>query len=67
MKKIILTAVMVFILSYAGLIDFSFAEDFVKDLSKLTGAERAGENGHFADAWHVCLVVDHGGLCHDHR
>jgi hypothetical protein len=44
MKKIILTAVMVFIFSYAGLIDFSFAEDFVKDLSKLTGAERAEEN-----------------------
>ena len=44
MKKIILTAVMVFILSYAGLIDFSFAEDFVKDLSKVTGAERAEEN-----------------------
>jgi len=44
MKKIILTAVMVFILSYAGLIDFSFAEDFAKDLSKLTGAEMAEEN-----------------------
>ena len=44
MKKIIKTAVLVFILSYAGLIDFSFAEDFVKDMSKLTGAERAEEN-----------------------
>ena len=44
MKKIILTAVMVFILSYAGLIDFSFAEDFVIDLSKLTGTEMVEEN-----------------------
>ena len=44
MKKIILTAALVFTLTYAGLIDFSFAEDFVKDLSKLTGAEMAEEN-----------------------
>ena len=44
MKKIILTAVLVFTLTYAGLIDFSFAEDFAKDLSKLTAAEMAEEN-----------------------
>jgi hypothetical protein len=44
MKKIILTAVMIFIFSYTGLIDFSFAEDFSKDLSKLTGAESVEEN-----------------------
>jgi hypothetical protein len=44
MKKIILTAVMVFTFSYAGLIDFSFAEDFAKGISELTGAEMAEEN-----------------------
>ena len=44
MKKIILTAVMVFTFSYAGLIDFSFAEDFAKGISELTVAEMAEEN-----------------------
>ena len=32
MKKIILTAVMVLTLLYAGLIDFSYAEDFAKGI-----------------------------------
>ena len=44
MKKIILTAVMVLTLLYAGLIDFSYAEDFAKGISELTVAEMAEEN-----------------------
>ena len=44
MKKIILTAVMVLTLLYAGLIDFSYAEAFAKGISELTGAELTEEN-----------------------
>jgi hypothetical protein len=44
MKKIILTAVMAFTLLYAGLIDFSYAEDLAKGTSELTGVEAANEN-----------------------
>jgi len=44
MKKIILTAVMVLTLLYAGLIDFSYAEDFAKGTSELTVAEMDEEN-----------------------
>jgi hypothetical protein len=44
MKKIILTAIMAFIFLYAGLIDFSFAEDLAKGISEPTGVEKAYEN-----------------------
>ena len=44
MEKIILTSALVLTLLSVGLIDFSFAEDFAKDLSKLTGAELIEEN-----------------------
>ena len=44
MKKIILTAVMVLTLLYAGQIDFSYAEAFAKGISELTGAEMTEEN-----------------------
>ena len=44
MKKIILTAVMALTLLYTGLIDFSYAEDFAKGISDLTGSELIEEN-----------------------
>jgi hypothetical protein len=44
MKKIILTAVMVWALIYVGLIDFSYAKDLSKSIPELTGAEMAEEN-----------------------
>jgi hypothetical protein len=43
-NKIILTAVIAWILLYVGPIDFSYAEDLAKDLSKLTGTEISEEN-----------------------
>jgi hypothetical protein len=44
MKKIILTAVLAFTFLYAGLIDFSYADDLAKGISELTGTEMAEEN-----------------------
>ena len=44
MKKIILTAVMGLTLLYVGLIDFSYAKDFAKGVSEITGTELIEEN-----------------------
>jgi hypothetical protein len=43
-EKIILTVVMLLTFLYVGLADFSYAEDQVKGISELTGAETAEEN-----------------------
>ena len=44
MKKIILTTVMVLTLLYVGLINISYAEDFAKGVSELTGTELIEKN-----------------------
>ena len=44
MKKIILTKVMVLTLLYVGLINISYAEDFAKGVSELTGTELIEKN-----------------------
>jgi hypothetical protein len=43
MKKIILIAIIAFTFLYVGLIDFSYAKDFAKGTSELTGVEMAQE------------------------
>jgi hypothetical protein len=44
MTKIILTAIMAFTFLYAGLINFSYAEDLAKGVLEPTGVEKAYEN-----------------------